>query len=146
MLPSSEWSGWLSLLSLGCWAFNMEHTEFAGHFWFGENHTVSSTGCLSKRHHWVRFFSSLGPPTPEENGHRKWPKWRWPMRNSSCTEATQRSGWSTWGWRGEGRPGEEQEGDLIASGIRVMLEVRSTFVMWEQWLWKKGEETVKPKV
>lgn len=57
----------------------------------------------------------------------------------------QRSGCLRWAGR-EGRAQEEQEGDLILLGTRVMVEVRATFVAWKQWLWKEGVETIKAKV
>lgn len=107
---------------------------------------VSSSGGFLQQHHWA--LGQVLQLTKASSLWRKgfkW-KWSWAVRNFSCTGAMQGSGCLRWAWRGEGRAWAEQEGNLIHLGIRVVLEVKASFVAWKQWLWKKGVETIKAKV
>lgn len=106
---------------------------------------VPSSGGLLQRHHWA--LGQVPQLTRASSLWRKGSKgkWSWAVRNSSCIGAVQGSGCLRWAWRREGRAWEKQ-GDWILLGIRLMLEVRATFVALKPWLWKTGVETIKAKV
>lgn len=129
VLPSSKLSGWLSLVSQSAepLAWGTPSLQDISGLWKTTESLHLEAFYKGITELWVRFSSSLRPGRKGS----KW-KWNWAVRNSSCTGAMQGSGCLRWAWRGEGTAWEEQEGDLILFSIRVMLEVRATFVAWKQ--------------